>query len=413
MELTEDPHAAEVIVINTCAFIKEAQEEAITAILEAAQMKTAGCCRNLFVCGCLPQRFQDELSAELPEVDGFFGINQWREILDQIAPPGKEAKVANPYLLRRLQNPRHYAYLRLADGCNRGCSYCVIPTIRGRYQSRPPEEILAEAHRLAELGVKELLPVAQELNSYGHDLGLGGGNFPLMALLGQLSQVEGIEWIRPLYLHPPACDEALFQYWASQPKLCHYLDLPIEHASDRILRAMNRGGNKKQLKQIIAAARKWLPQVVLRTSIIVGFPGETPADFAELLDFVREIRFHRLGSFEYSREIGTPAARIKGQLPKKVKVERRELLMEVQREIAAGYNEVRLGTTEEVFIDEYDVDSGHSLAHSRSELPELDGAILIPGQFQVSAKLKVRFESCAEYDLIARPLDEKVSLAYE
>lgn len=409
--LTDDPQKAEAIVINTCSFIREAQEEAIEAILEAARMKSEGECRSLYVCGCFPQRFDGKsegslgLAAEFPEVDGFFGVNQWREVLKQLT--GKTpASSANPFLHRLPGMPEHYAYLRIADGCDRECTYCVIPSIRGPYRSRPPAEIIEEAEFLAKRGVKELLPVAQELNSYGHDLGLGKKNRPLMSLLEQLCKVQGIEWIRPLYLHPPACDEGLFEFWVSQPRLCRYLDLPIEHASDRILKAMGRGGGKDQIRRLIHTARRIMDDVVIRTSVIVGFPGETQAEFDELLDFVREIRFERLGSFQYSAEEGTTAAGLPGQLKDTVIKQRRKRLMEAQSTISLDHNLKSIGTREEIYIDDYETDSGFSIGHSRKEVPELDGDIIVPGRYPVGSRLSVVIESAQEYDLVAKPIAE-------
>lgn len=413
IQFIEDASQAEVIIINTCAFIREAQEEAVQAILEAAQMKSQGSCRQLLVFGCFPQRFQTELAAELPEVDGFFGVGQWRDVLRRIGLNGGSATAANPYVLRDLETPPHYAYLRIADGCNRGCNYCVIPTIRGPYVSRSMDEIIEEAEQLAARGVKELLPIAQELNSYGHDLGLGRGNEPLMRLLESLSRIEGIEWIRPLYLHPPACDDELLAFWASQPKLCRYLDLPIEHASERILKAMRRGGSRRHLEGLLESARRWMPDVILRTSIIVGFPGETDEDFEELLDFVRQIRFHHLGSFEYSAEEGTPAAALLNPISESVKRKRRERLMDLQLEIAQEHHLERIGTIEDVFVDSWEADSGFSVAHGRRETPEIDGDILIKGNYPTGSKLHVQIESAMAYDLIARPLGAAREEEYE
>ncbi len=406
VKLTSRPEQAEVIVVNTCAFIQEAQEEAIEAILEAARMKSEGRCRKLYVCGCFPQRFGDELPAELPEVDAFFGVGQWQEVLDLIAPESKDPDFGNPYLQRLPGTPRHYAYLRIADGCNRGCSYCVIPSLRGSYRSRPPEEIIEEANYLVGRGVREIIPVAQELNSYGHDLGLGRRNKPLISLLEKICTVAGVQWVRPLYLHPPACDEELFKFWAGQGKLCRYLDLPIEHASGRILKAMGRGGNLRQLERLIETARRQMPEVTLRTSIIVGFPGETEADFEELLDFVQRVKFQRLGSFEFSCQEGTPAAALPDQVSPAVRTDRRERLMETQREISHDYNLQRVGNVEEVFVDEFEKASGYSLAHSRRDLPELDGDILIPGKHPVGTFLKVRITAAMEYDLVAEVVEE-------
>jgi len=399
VELLHDASRAEIIVINTCAFIDAAKDEAIDAILAAGQLKAEGNCRQLYVCGCFPERFKTELQAELPEVDGFYGIQEW-DMLQKRLIPDAEAD-SDPLLHRKIGTPRHYAYLRIADGCDRGCTYCVIPQIRGRYYSRPVDNILVEAEILVNNGVKELLPVAQELNSYGHDTQSSHRNTPLIDLLGRLSQVKGVDWIRPLYLHPPACDEELLTFWASQPKLCPYLDLPVEHASDRILKAMGRGGNQKQLRRIIELARKLIPGVVIRTSVIVGFPGETEADFEDLLNFVSDMKIERLGSFQYSPEEGTPAAEMPDQVRDEVKTERQTQLMELQADISEEHCLTRVGTIDEVYVDHYEPETGYSIAHSHLELPDLDGEILIEGEYQPGSKLRVRFTSATEYDLFA------------
>ncbi len=401
MEFTEDSRSAEVILVNTCAFIREAQEEAILAILDAARLKTEGICKKLFVFGCFPQRFGDHLAADLPEVDGFFGIGQWREIITALTACEVADLPENPFLGREISTPKHYAYLRIADGCDRGCSYCVIPAIRGRYISRSPDDILEEAQMLVRQGVKELIPVAQELNSYGHDLKLGRGNQPLISLLERLCGIQGVRWVRPLYLHPPACDDELLAFWASQPKLCRYLDLPIEHASDRILKTMRRGGGQEQLRTLTALARKHMPDVVLRTSVIVGFPGETDADFEELLDFVAEVKFHRLGSFEFSPESGAPAEKMPQQVPKHIRRRRRDRLMNLQREIAEAYSLARVGGIEEVVVDCYEPESGYSVARSRKEAPEIDGEILIFGELTVGAEYRAQITAAFEHDLLA------------
>ncbi len=405
--ITDDAAEAEVIVVNTCAFIQEAKEEAIDAILEAAKLKSEGICQDLYVCGCFPQLYREELTVQLPEVDGFFGVEEWPSLLKKLTLneviPG-----ANPHLRRRLQTPAHYAYIRIADGCERGCTYCVIPKIRGKYRSRPIDEIVSEARLLAQKGVKELLPVAQELNSYGQDLDKGKGNGLLKSLFEALVEIDDIEWIRPLYLHPPACDEELIEFWASQQKLIRYLDLPIEHASDEILRSMGRAGKKEQIRRIVNLAREYMPDVVIRTSIIIGFPGETDYDFEELLDFIKEMRFERLGSFQFSPEEYTPAASLPNQVPDEIKSERQARLMELQSEISFEYCLSRVGSIEEVFVDTFEADSGYSIAHSRKEIPELDGEILISGEYAPGSKLSVRIESATEYDLFAQPVDSLV-----
>lgn len=406
--LTSDPFKADVIVVNTCAFIQEAKEEAIEAILEAARLKATGRCRTLYVCGCFPQRYRKELPEEFPEVDGFFGVNEWRDIHYKLTNK-KLLDHHNLYLKRQLWTPKHYSYLRIADGCDRKCTYCIIPKLRGRYKSRPAEEILEEAQNLAKQGTKELWPVAQELNSYGHDLGMGSGNKPLIALLKQLCKIDGISWIRPLYFHPPVCDEELWEFWASQSKLCRYLDLPVEHGCDRILKAMGRGGSKRQNLELIRIARRLMPDVAIRSSIIVGFPGETDKEFEELLDFVREIRFERLGFFRFSAEEGTPAYDLPAQIPEELKEERLRALMDLQSEISQELNQWRVGKYYDVFVDDYEEASGYSITHRQYEIPELDGEILIPERFPIGSELRVRIESATEYDLFAKSVRDSAS----
>ncbi|TKJ41270.1 30S ribosomal protein S12 methylthiotransferase RimO [candidate division LCP-89 bacterium B3_LCP] len=403
LKLTTDPYEAEIIVVNTCAFIEDAKNEAIDAILDAARLKDNGNVRELYVMGCFPERYKGELPTELPEVDGFFGVGQWKDLLSRISSADLKSS-DNPYLKRCLETPGHYAYLRIADGCSRGCTYCIIPHIRGRYKSRHLDEIIEEAQHLAGSGVKELLPVAQELNSYGHDMDLGTGNEPLMGLFERLCEVEGIEWIRPLYLHPPACDEKLLAFWASQPKLCRYLDLPIEHASDKILKHMGRAGTQKQIRNLVENARNLMKNCVIRTSVIVGFPGETDQDFSELMAFIEDIRFDRLGSFCYSAEEGTLAAELPDQVPLEVIQHRRDELMKLQAEISRQKNDRYVGSEREVFIDDHDDNAGLSIAHSRLELPELDGDILIKGQYPIGKKMNVQIVEATEYDLFARPV---------
>lgn len=344
------------VVINTCGFIQDAKEESIGAILEAVEAKKQGLVKKVSVFGCLSQRYPGELRAEIPEVD------EWQGVL------------TFDTLGRVLTTPAHYAYLKIAEGCDRTCAYCAIPHIRGPHVSVPVEDLVEEARQLAAKGVKELIVIAQDTTYYGLDR---YGKRMLGRLLGQLSKIDGIEWIRLHYSYPTGFPEDVLHIMADNPKICPYIDIPLQHSADRVLAMMRRGIDGRQTRELVAQMRRMVPGVVLRTTLIVGHPGEGEAEFEDLFDFVRESRFERLGAFTYSEEEGTYGAlHYRDDIPAEVKQERYERLMELQGGISDAFNQSRIGTRERVLVDSVSED-GILVARSQTESPEVDGEILI------------------------------------
>lgn len=372
------------VVINTCGFIQDAKEESIGTILEAVEAKKAGLVSKVSVFGCLSQRYRSELPGEIPEVD------EWNGVL------------TFDTLGRVLTTPKHYAYLKIAEGCDRSCSYCAIPLIRGPHVSVPIEKLVEEARLLAAQGVRELIVIAQDTTYYGLDL---YGRRRLAELLERLSAIDGIEWIRLHYSYPAGFPEDVLRVMGENPKICPYIDIPLQHSADKVLSMMRRGVDGRQTRELVARMRQMVPGVVLRTTLIVGHPGEGEAEFADLLDFVRECRFERLGAFTYSEEEGTYGAiHYRDDIPAEVKQERYDRLMELQSGISLEYNRSRIGTRERVLVDSFS--DGVLVARSQTESPEVDGEILIKpsgsrpealvGQF-----LDVTVTGADEYDLIA------------
>ena len=367
------------VVINTCGFIQDAKEESINAILEAVEAKKEGFVEKVSVFGCLSQRYRAELPAEIPEVDEWNGVLT----LDTLG--------------RVLTTPSHYAYLKIAEGCDRSCSYCAIPLIRGPHVSVPMESLVEEARLLAAAGVKELIVIAQDTTYYGLDL---YGRRALAELLGRLAEIDGIEWIRLHYSYPAGFPEDVLQVMADNPKICPYIDIPLQHSADRVLEMMRRGVNGRQTRDLVARMRSMVPGVVLRTTLIVGHPGEGEAEFEDLLDFVRECRFERLGAFQYSEEEGTYGAlHYKDEIPAEVKQERYDRLMELQSGISLAYNQSRIGRRERVLVDSFT--DGILVARSQTESPEVDGEILINGRATIGDFIDVTITGANEYDLIA------------
>ena len=367
------------VIINTCGFIQDAKEESINAILEAVEAKKEGFVEKVSVFGCLSQRYRAELPAEIPEVDEWNGVLT----LDTLG--------------RVLTTPSHYAYLKIAEGCDRSCSYCAIPLIRGPHVSVPMESLVEEARLLAAAGVKELIVIAQDTTYYGLDL---YGRRALAELLGRLAEIDGIEWIRLHYSYPAGFPEDVLQVMADNPKICPYIDIPLQHSADRVLEMMRRGVNGRQTRDLVARMRSLVPGVVLRTTLIVGHPGEGEAEFEDLLDFVRECRFERLGAFQYSEEEGTYGAlHYKDEIPAEVKQERYDRLMELQSGISLAYNQSRIGRRERVLVDSFT--DGILVARSQTESPEVDGEILINGRATIGDFIDVTITGANEYDLIA------------
>jgi len=406
--LVADPARAEIIVVNTCGFIESAKEESIDAVVELAQHKLHGRCRKLVVAGCLTQRYHEELARELPEVDHFVGTGAYADIARIVGDAqARRVVVPDPDFVHGAATPRvnslagHTAYVKIAEGCDNACAFCIIPALRGPQRSRPVEDVVAEAEALAAQGVVELSLVAQDLTAYGQDL---PGRVRLAHLLPALCRVEGIRWIRLHYAYPRDFPDALIDVIAREPKIAKYLDMPLQHASDRLLRSMRRGKPSRFLRELLARIRAGVPGIALRTALIVGLPGETPDDFEELLDFVREQRFERLGVFEYSREEGTPAAGMAGQVPARTKRARWERVMALQREIAREHQRAAIGRRVEVLVEGRSEETEHLLAGRNSQqAPEIDGLTYVnegtafPGEI-----VTVEVTDAHDYDLVGR-----------
>lgn len=385
---------ADVVVINTCGFIGDAKQESIEMILSAVAAKQEGRIERLFVVGCLSERYADELREEIPEVDEYFGVKDWADIVKALGGEYSEALTTE----RVLSTPKHYAYLKISEGCNWMCGYCAIPLIRGKHISVPMEDILKEAQGLAAKGVKELMVIAQDTTYYGIDL---YGRRRLADLLSELCKVEGIEWIRLHYAYPAAFPEDVIEVMAREPKICKYLDIPFQHISDNVLSAMKRRHDKAEAMELIKRLRRAIPDIALRTTLLVGYPGETEQDQAELEEFVREVRFDRLGVFPYSEEEGTFSAReLKDDVPEDVKELRAGRIMQIQEQISLENNLERVGRRMRVIVDSRQGD--YYVARSEYDSPEVDQEILIPvelRQLRKGAFYEVEITGAEDYDL--------------
>lgn len=360
-ELTDDPAEADITVINTCAFIGDAKEESINTIIENGEYKETGRLKKLIVAGCLAERYREEIRKELPEVDEVIGVKEYVERLD--------------VQMKRVENAENYtSYLKIAEGCDKCCTYCIIPKLRGHYRSVPMEHLLEEAKRLASEGTKELILVAQETTLYGVDL---YGKKSLPELLNRLSEIEGLEWIRILYCYPEEITDELIQTIRDNPKVVHYLDIPIQHASDKILKNMHRRTRESELRERIATLRREIPDIALRTTLITGFPGETEEDFDILKNFVTEMRFDRLGVFPYSQEEDTPAAEMEGQVPEKIKLQRQDEIMRLQQGIAFEKAREQIGRELRVIIVGYDPEHNEYLCRSYMDNPDIDSLVYV------------------------------------
>lgn len=417
-QLTEQYDEAEIIIINTCGFISAAKEESINTILEMAQWKQQGVCKLLVAVGCLVQKYAQELAQELPEVDILVGTNDYRQIVQIIrAHQAKqeiyvhthwteESKMADAS--RLLTTPTHYAYLRISEGCDNHCTYCVIPQMQGPYRSRTIEQIRDEAILLAEQGVTELILVAQDTSYYGKDL---YGRFALVDLLQTLVAIPQVRWIRLLYAYPNNFTDDLVAYIASEPKVCNYLDIPLQHADDEVLRRMNRNITEVEIRTLIETLRTRIPDITLRSTFIVGFPGETEAQYHHLLDFLQEMQLDCVGAFPYSREEGTPADRMEGHLEENEKERRAENLMDLQYDIMYRKHEAALGQRRLVKIDELSADiPGLLLCRSQGEAPDVDPWILVYADenhsYQPGDYVTVVLTGLDEYDWIGEIVDE-------
>ena len=407
-QMTDDETRADVIVINTCCFIHDAKEESIQTILEMAEYKKTGTLKALIVTGCLAQRYQEEILEEIPEVDEVLGTTSYDKIVEAIeeALEGRGGvriedidALPLPDTKRLVTTGGHFAYLKIAEGCDKHCTYCIIPKIRGNYRSVPMERLVKEARDLAEDGVKELILVAQETTIYGTDL---YGEKSLHRLLRELCKIDGIRWIRILYCYPEEIDNDLIQVMKEEPKICHYLDLPIQHASTEILRRMGRRTSREDLEEIIGKLRREIPDIAIRTTLITGFPGETKEQHEELMDFVDQMEFDRLGVFTYSPEEGTPAAGMEGQVPEEVKEDRQAELMELQQEIAFDLAEDMIGREVLVMIEGKVADENAYVGRTYKDAPNVDGLIFVNTDEELMSGdfARVKVTGAAEYDLI-------------
>ena len=412
-KLCEDVAMADVAIINTCGFIESAKQESIEEILELSELKKEGKIKAIIVTGCLAERYKEEVMKEIPEADAVVGIganDDIVKIIDKVLQGKKQQCFPDKLLLPleggRIQStPYYYAYLKIAEGCDNHCTYCAIPMIRGKFRSRKMEDIIAEAKHLAEKGVKELVVVAQDTSLYGKDI---YGELMLAKLLKKLCEIDGIRWIRVLYCYPDKITDELLQVMAEEEKIVKYLDLPLQHCNGRVLKTMNRKGNKEELVELIAKIREKVPGIVLRTTFIAGFPTETEEEFAELENFAKEVRFERVGCFAYSQEENTPAAKLEPQIPEDVKERRAEIIMENQQEIMEEFCQKLDGKTIEVLVEGYDQYAECFFGRSAWDAPEVDGSVFFtvtgrkpaPGEF-----VKVKIDDFLNCDPIGEMVE--------
>lgn len=414
-EITNDPSEAKIIIVNTCGFIESAKEESINTILQMAEYKKSGSCKYIIVTGCLSQRYAEELFSELPEADAITGVEVYDEIGSIIkrvmngerfimlerSKPDVIYTSKETFLPRILTTPSYTAYLKIAEGCDNCCSYCAIPKIRGPYRSKPMEQVLKEAKALADNGVKELIVVAQDTTRYGEDL--PGGKLLLADLLKELNKIESLKWIRVMYCYPNNFTDELIETFASLDKVCKYVDLPLQHASNRLLASMNRYDTREEVETLLAKLRKRIPGIVIRTTFIVGFPGETDADFEELKEFVEQQRFENAGVFAYSQEEGTVAGAMPNQIPDEIKQERYHELMALQAQISEEIHKDTEGQTLEVLVEGIEEDgSGLHYGRSYREAPDIDGLVFIenPGDIEPGCFVKVNILQGFTYESV-------------
>lgn len=414
-EITNNPSEAEIIIVNTCGFIESAKEESINTILQMAEYKKSGSCKYIIVTGCLSQRYAEELFNELPEADAIAGVEVYDEIGSIIkrvmngerfimlerSKPDVIYTSKETFLPRILTTPSYTAYLKIAEGCDNCCSYCAIPKIRGPYRSKQMEQVLKEAKALADNGVKELIVVAQDTTRYGEDL--PGGKLLLADLLKELNKIESLKWIRVMYCYPNNFTDELIETFASLDKVCKYVDLPLQHASNRLLASMNRYDTREEVETLLAKLRKRIPGIVIRTTFIVGFPGETDADFEELKEFVEQQRFENAGVFAYSQEEGTVAGAMPNQIPDEIKQERYHELMALQAQISEEIHKDTEGQTLEVLVEGIEEDgSGLHYGRSYREAPDIDGLVFIenPGDIKPGCFVKVNILQGFTYESV-------------
>lgn len=411
-----DEQEADLIVINTCCFIKDALEESIETILEMAKYKEVGKCKGLIVTGCLGQRYEKEIFEEMPEVDAIIGTASYEsisEVAEKLLSGQKQIKELGDIhssmkdengKLRVLSTAGYYAYLKISEGCDNSCTYCVIPKMRGRHRSRTIESLVEEATILAKQGVKELVLVAQDTSIYGRDL---YGQPQLHVLLQELCKIEGIEWVRLLYCYPETLTPETIQVMATEKKVCHYIDMPIQHGCDSVLKRMGRKSNQDLIRSKVQALREAMPDIAIRTTLIVGFPEETEEEFYNLLSFVEEMKFERLGVFTYSQEEGTPAAKMEHQIPEEIKEERKNTIMEVQKRISANYCAMQEGKEISVLIEGKLPQEEIYCGRTQQDAPEIDGLVFVssPNELISGDMLTVKITQASDYDLIGEVTD--------
>lgn len=408
---TSELEVADVIIVNTCGFIEAAKEESIDTIIEMAQYKVEGNCKHLILAGCLAQRYSNELIEEIPEVDAIMGTGNIKDLNDILNNLDKKNKIIeinnvdNEYLegvKREVNSP--FAYLRISEGCDNLCTYCIIPQLRGKHRSRKMEDILTEANNLVEEGVKEIIIIAQNTSDYGIDL---YGEFYLYKLLDEMSKIEGLYLIRLLYIYPDNIDDKLIETIKNNNKIAKYVDMPLQHASDNVLKLMNRRTSKEAIKGIITKLRDKVPEMVIRTTFIVGFPGETQSDYNELYDFIKEVKFDKLGVFTYSREENTPAYSLPNQVDEEVKDKRRDAIMELQLKISENLMSNKLGNVYHVMIEEF-AEENLYVGRSFMDAPEIDGVVYVNSSedLEIGDIVKVKITEYLEYDLLGELTNE-------
>lgn len=397
-QIVEKPEKADLVVVNTCGFIDSAKQESIEKIFEMVELKEKGKVESVYVMGCLSERYKNELEKEIPEVDKFFGVEKFEEILNTLGVPDRYELLGE----RELLTPKHYAYLKISEGCDNPCSFCAIPLIRGKHISRPIEEIIKEAKKLAWKGVKEIIIIAQDTTYYGLDI---YGKRKLPELLNRLSEIDGIEWIRLMYTFPAKFPTEVLDIMAQNPKICKYIDIPIQHISDKILKSMRRGITKRKTIELLEKIRETVPEVAIRTSLIVGYPGETEKEFEELLDFVYTFKFDRLGVFTYSQEEGTKAFELGDPVSPEEKERRMALIMNAQRDIIVEKNEKMIGRKIKVLIDRKERD--FYIGRTQWDAPEIDIEVLVEGSgIKIGNFYEVEIYDIFEYDLIGKVATE-------
>ncbi len=390
---TANPEGSDIVMINTCGFIKAAEDESLDRINEIVELKKDGKIKELIVFGCLAERYKDKLKNQIQEIDDIYGVEKFTEIASRFNIKGNY----NNYK-RKFSSFKHFAYIKISEGCDSDCSYCIVPKIRGRYRSRQPGDILEEAQKLAESGVKELILVGEDTANYGKDLKNG---FDLGYIIKSLNEIDAIKWIRIMYLHPARLNEKIIKDISETDKVCNYLDIPLQHISNKILKIMRRKVSKPGIIRLIKKIKSKIPGIALRTTFIVGFPGETEEDFNELYEFVKENEFDRLGVFKYSKEKGTDAYNLKNHIPEKIKEDRLKELMFLQQKISLKKNKDLIGKNVNVLVDSFDVNKKISIGRTEKDAPEIDNNVIIDNKIEPGSIIEVKIINAKEYDIYA------------